>query len=405
MANTDPESSRAADDLIARAARLDADDPLAHCRARFVLPEAMIYLDGNSLGAYPASVGVRLDDVLNRQWSQRLIRSWDEGWWETPERVGDRIAGLVGAARGQVVVGDSTSVNIFKLAIAGARMRPDRTRIVIDSASFPTDGYIVDSVARLLGLAVTRADQSDLDNVLGDDVALALLNHVDYRTGKLWDMASLTRSVHNCGAVALWDVCHSVGVVPLQFDALDVELAVGCTYKYLNGGPGAPAFLYVREDLHDALDQPLTGWHGHVDPFGMQSDYEPAAGIIRGRVGSPPLLSMLALDAALDAYDGVSLADARAKTQSVTGIFIDALDRSLAPGVIEIATPRDSSQRAGQVSIAHPRARELVHELIPLGVLADFREPDIIRCGFSPLYIGHTDAVNAVRALASLLNQ
>ncbi len=199
MTHTDREDRRAADGLIARATCLDADDPLAHCRARFILPEAGIYLDGNSLGAYPASVGIRLDDVLNRQWSQRLIHSWDEGWWETPERIGERIAPLIGAGPQQVVVGDSTSVNIFKQVIAGARMRPERTRIVVDASSFPTDTYIADSAAELLELEVTRVHPSELDEALGEDVALVLLNHVDYQTGRLWDMAALTKSIHECG--------------------------------------------------------------------------------------------------------------------------------------------------------------------------------------------------------------
>ena len=389
--------------LIREATRLDTVDPLAHCRARFMLPEGMIYLDGNSLGAYPTSVGVRLDDVLNRQWSQRLIRSWDEGWWETPERVGERIAPLLGAAPGQVVVGDSTSVNIFKQVIAGARMRPERTRIVVDATSFPTDSYIADSAAELLGLDVTRAQPSALDDVLDEDVALVLLNHVDFQTGQLHDMATMTTKIHDCGALAFWDVCHSVGVFPLKFDTLGVELAVGCTYKYLNGGPGAPAFLYVRQDLQAEFHQPLTGWHGHIAPFGMEPDYVPANGIMRGRVGSPPLISMLALDAALDAYDGVSLSDARAKTESVTAIFIDAIDALVPAGKVQIATPRESASRAGQVSVAHPRARELVNALMGLGVIADFREPNILRHGFSPLYIGHLDAVRAAEALASLL--
>jgi len=391
------------EDLREAASRLDAHDPLAEARSRFVLPEGEIYLDGNSLGACPVSVGARVEDVLTRQWAQRLIRSWDEGWWEAPQRIGDRIAGLVGAAPGQVVVGDSTSVNIFKLTIAGARMRPGRTRLVVDATTFPTNGYVIESGARLLGLDVTRADPQHLADALGEDVALVMMNHVDYRTGELWDMSGMTQQIHACGAVALWDVCHSVGIYPLQFDELGLELAVGCTYKYLNGGPGAPAFMYVRADLQPAFDQPLTGWHGHAEPFGMQPDYQPAEGIVRGRVGTPPLISMFALDAALDAYNGISMIDARAKTESLTTLYIDSLDALVPAGVIRIVTPRDPGRRAGQVSVAHPRARDLVKELASIGVITDFREPDIVRHGFAPLYVSHSDVVEAVQALAALL--
>jgi kynureninase len=388
--------------LRERAAEFDAIDPLARCRELFALPDGVIYLDGNSLGACPASVGASLDDVIRRQWAERLIRSWDEGWWETPERVGARIAPLVGAEPGEVVVGDSTSVNIFKLAIAGARMKPGRTRVVVDASTFPTNGYIIESAARLLGLVVTKADPRSLGDVLGDDVAFVMMNHVDYRTGELWDMASLTTMTHDSGALAFWDVCHSVGIYPLEFDSLGVDLAAGCTYKYLNGGPGAPAFLYVRAELQSEFDQPLTGWHGHADPFAMSPEYAPAGGILRGRVGTPPLISMLALDAALDAYDGVSLTAARAKTETLTTLYIDSVD-ALLDNDVEIITPRNPHHRAGQVSVAHPRAKELVKELSNVGVLADFREPNIVRQGFSPLYISHADAVRAAEALALVL--
>ncbi|GGO90003.1 kynureninase [Wenjunlia tyrosinilytica] len=392
-----------ANDLITRAAKLDAEDPLAHLRAEFDLDPDVVYLDGNSLGAPPRRVAARMDDVVRRQWGGRLIRSWSEGWWTAPERVGEKIAPLVGAAPGQVVVADSTSANIFKALVAAVRLAPEgRREIVVDAATFPTDGYIAHSVAEITGVRLRTATVDRLEAVLGERTAVVLLNHVDYRTGRLHDMAAITARVHAAGARMAWDLCHSVGVLPIGLDALGVDFAVGCTYKFLNGGPGAPAFLYVPSALQDGFDQPLSGWGGHRDPFAMDPEYQPASGITRARCGTPDILSLLALEAALEVWDGVDLAQVRAKGLSLTGFFTECVDTVLPPGTAEVLTPR-GTDRGHQVSLRHPRAREAMAELIDRQVIGDFRAPDVLRFGFAPLYVGHTDAAHAALALADVL--
>ncbi|GAA4614997.1 kynureninase [Actinoallomurus liliacearum] len=389
-------------DLTARAAKLDAEDPLAHLRAEFDLPPGTVYLDGNSLGAPLRRVADQMQRVVREQWGGRLIRSWSEGWWEAPRRVGERIAPLLGAAPGQVVVADSTSVNLFKALVAAVRLAPGRREIVVDAATFPTDGYIATSVAELTGRVLRTADADELPAVLGDGTAVVLLNHVDYRTGRLHDMAALTARVHAAGARVVWDLCHSVGVLPLALDALGVDLAVGCTYKFLNGGPGAPAFLYVRRDLQEAFDQPLSGWGGHREPFAMAPDYVPAEGIERGRCGTPDILSLLALESALEVWDGVALADVRAKGLSLTDFFVECVTELLPPGAVEVLTPRDE-RRGHQVSLRHPDAEAVMTELIAREVIGDFRSPDVLRFGFAPLYVTHADALHAARTLTDVL--
>ncbi|MFL6056972.1 MAG: kynureninase [Actinoallomurus sp.] len=388
--------------LTDRAATLDAEDPLAHLRAEFDLPPGTVYLDGNSLGPPARRVADRMQTVVREQWGGRLIRSWSEGWWTAPRRIGERIAPLLGAAPGQVVVADSTSVNVFKALIAAVRLTPGRREIVVDAATFPTDGYIATSVAELTGCVLRTADVGDLPSVLGDETAVVLLNHVDYRTGRLHDMAAVTARAHQIGARVVWDLCHSVGVLPLELDALDVDLAVGCTYKFLNGGPGAPAFLYVRRGLQDAFDQPLSGWGGHRQPFAMAPDYVPADGIERARCGTPDILSLLALESALEIWDGVALADVRAKGLSLTDFFIECVEQLLPPGAVEVLTPRDD-RRGHQVSLRHPAAEAIMTELIAREVIGDFRAPDVLRFGFAPLYVTHTETLHAARALADVL--
>ncbi|GAB3000276.1 kynureninase [Saccharothrix stipae] len=371
-------------------------DPLAHVRDLFDLDDDVVYLDGNSLGAPPKAVAERVQDVVRNQWGRRLIRSWSEGWWEAPERVGNRIGRLVGAKPGQVVVADSTSVNLFKALMAAVR-NTDRMEIVVDAGTFPTDGYIARSVAELTGLALRPAPPEALD--LRDTTAVVLLNHVDYRTGRLLDMAKLTEQAHAVGAKVVWDLCHSAGVLPIELDALDVDLAVGCTYKFLNGGPGSPAFLYVPKHAQPTFDQPLTGWTGHEVPFAMSPEYTPDPGVSRARVGTPDIISMLALDAALDVWDHVDLKDVRAKGLALTAHF-RALVEDL-PG-IEVITPADE-WRGHQVSLRHPDAARLIDELVERQVIGDHRPPDLLRFGFAPLYNTFDDADRAATTLKQLL--
>ncbi|MCP3755346.1 kynureninase [Streptomyces sp. TBY4] len=401
MSDTNPGS-----DLAARAEALDAADPLGKLRDRFTLPEGVVYLDGNSLGALPTGVAARLADVVTEQWGTRLIRSWTEGeanWWNAPERIGDRIAPLVGAAAGQVVVGDSTSVNLFKALVGAARLAaPGRTELLVDAATFPTDGYIAESAARMTGLRVVPVDPAAAAAAMGPDTAVVLLNHADYRTGRLHDLPALTAAAHAAGALVVWDLCHTAGALPVGLDAHAVDLAVGCTYKYLNGGPGAPAYLYVAARHQAAFDSPLPGWNGHVDPFAMTPSFEAAQGVARGRVGTPDILSMLALEAALDAWDGVAVEEVREKSLALTDFFLDCVAAYVPAGKVELVTPVEHGQRASQVSLRAENADGVMRELISRGVIGDFRAPDVLRFGFTPLYVGFADAERAARTLGHI---
>ena len=391
-------------DLQDRAGALDAEHADAYRPERFDLPADTIYLDGNSLGALPRAVPAALADAATRQWGQRLIRSWNESdWWGAPERVGDRIGTLIGAAPGQVVVTDSTSVNLFKVYVAAARMRPGRPVVLVDPASFPTDLYVLHTAAGLAGLTVEMAAPDEAAARLRgrDDVALAAYSSVDYRTGELWDLTAITAAAHEAGALACWDLCHSAGVLDLRLDDDGADFAVGCGYKYLNGGPGAPAYIYVRRELQEAFESPLTGWQGHARPFSMDGTFEPAPGITRARVGTGPLLSLLSLEAALTAYEGVSPTALRARSRSLTTFFIAALDALGAD--LEVATPREDARRGSQVAVRHPEAYAVVQALMARGVVGDFREPDLVRLGFAPLYVSHTDAATAALVLTQVV--
>ncbi|MBT3152274.1 kynureninase [Streptomyces sp. CHD11] len=395
-----------------KAQKLDASDELAGKRAEFVLDD-VVYLDGNSLGALPAAVPGQVEDVVRRQWGELRIRSWTEGgWWTAPERIGDRIAPLVGAAAGQIVVGDSTSVNVFKALVGAVRLArltdrggPGRERdeIVVDATTFPTDGYLAASAARMTGCTLRPVAPSDVPGALGERTAAVLLNHVDYRTGRLHDLPSLTAAVHAAGALVVWDLCHSAGALPVGLDEHGVDLAVGCTYKYLNGGPGSPAFLYVRAGLQDRFDSPLPGWNSHAEPFGMRADYAPAEGAVRGRVGTPDILSMLALEAALGVWDGVSVDAVRAKSLALTDFFLECVGEYVPEGRVECVTPRAHAERGSQIALRCPDAGEVMRRLIERGVVGDFRQPDVLRFGFTPLYVGFAEVERAARVLAETL--
>jgi kynureninase len=388
-----------------RARALDAADPLAGLRQRFLLPEDVVYLDGNSLGALPAAVPPALEYAVRRQWGTGLIRSWNtHAWLEAPQRVGDVIGRLIGAGPGQTVVGDSTSVQIYNALTAAARLRPGRPLLAVDPGHFPTDRYIAASVARTQALELCAVTPEALPAFLaraGERVAVAAYPPVDYRTGELFDIAALTEAVHAAGALVLWDLCHAAGALPLELDALGVDLAVGCGYKYLSGGPGAPAFLYVARRHQAGFDPALTGWNGHARPFDPTEEYEPAAGIGRARIGTPPMLSLLALEAALTVFADVDLGQVRAKSLSVTGFFLECA-AALLPG-FDAVTPREPERRGSQVSLRHPAAYALVQALAARNVIGDMRAPDLLRFGVNALYVSHRDVLRAVTSLREVV--
>ncbi|EST37613.1 hypothetical protein N566_12160, partial [Streptomycetaceae bacterium MP113-05] len=393
--------------LAGEAARLDAADVLAGKRSEFVLDDT-VYLDGNSLGALPASVPDRLADVVRHEWGALRIRSWTEsGWWEAPERVGDRIAPLVGAAPGQVVVSDSTSVNVLKAVVGAVRIAqeetPARREILVDEATFPTDGYIAASAARMTGCTLRPVPADAMAGEAGPSTAVLLVNHVDYRTGELADLAGTTAAAHRAGALVVWDLCHTAGALPVDLDAHDVDFAVGCTYKYLNGGPGAPAFLYVRADLAGRFDSPLPGWNSHADPFAMESAYAAGDGAVRGRVGTPDILSLLALEESLKVWDGVGITDVRAKSLALTDFFVRCVEAYVPAGRVRVVTPAAHERRGSQVALRCPEAGAVMEGLIARGVVGDYRRPDVLRFGFTPLYTSFGDAERAARVLAEVL--
>ena len=393
------------DALAARARSLDEEHHDTDLRGRFRLPAGTTYLDGNSLGALPVGVAEAVADAVTRQWGNDLIASWNTAdWWGASARVGDRIGALVGSAPGQVLVADSTSVNLFKVVVAAARMRPGRDILLTDGDSFPTDVHIAEGAARVAGLVVERVSPADAPAriaELGDRMALAAYSSVDYRTGELWDLPAITRAAHDVGAMVCWDLCHSAGAMEVGLDDHDADFAVGCGYKYLNGGPGAPAFIHVAAQHISSFDQPLTGWNGHAEPFAMSPDYAPAPTIERARVGTPPVLGVLALEAALKAFDGVGMAGVRRRSLALTGFFLECVD-ALVPGIV-VASPRDDARRGSQVSLRHPHAYAVVQALIARRVIGDFREPDIIRLGFAPLYLTHADVLRAAEHLREVL--
>ncbi len=394
--------------IISRAAAeaADAADRLAPFRDRFALPDGVIYLDGNSLGALPRSVGPRVREVVERQWGEDLIRSWNtHDWIDLPGRVGNRIARLIGADADTVTVADSTSINLFKVLATALALRPERRVILTEAGNFPTDAYIAAGLAELLaqGHSVRAVPASELVAALDDDVALLLLTEVDYRTGRRHDMRRLTGSAQAKGALAVWDLAHSAGAFPVALSACNVDFAVGCGYKYLNGGPGAPAFVYVAPRHIAGLRQPLTGWLGHAEPFRFAPDYRPAPSIAVMRVGTPPILSMSALDAALDVFDGVDLVALRHKADGLFALFTDRIAH-LAPE-LALATPLVPSERGTQVSLRHPEAYAIMQALIARGVIGDFREPDILRFGLTPLYLRHVDLWQAAEVLGAVMRE
>ena len=381
---------------------LDQADVLRACRSRFMLPPGVIYLDGNSLGALPAAVPPRLQQAVTQEWGVGLIRSWnDAGWYPAPQRVGARIAQLVGAQADEVIVCDSTSVNLFKLLVAALRLRPGRCVILGERGNFPTDAYVAGGVAGIAGAQFQAVQADAVMAALDETVAVLSLTHVNYRSGAVYDMAALTRRAHQVGALVVWDLAHTAGAMPCQLNDCEADFAVGCGYKYLNGGPGAPSFAFVAQRHQGDLSQPLTGWHGHAKPFDFAHDYQPAPGVDRLLVGTAPQLGLIALEAALTAFDGVDLAVLRAKSVALTALFIRLVDEQV-PG-FGLITPRDAARRGSQVSLTHPEGYAIVQALIHRGVIGDFRAPDILRFGFAPLYVGYAEVWQAVAALRDIM--
>jgi kynureninase len=383
---------------------LDAQDPLARFRDAFDLPPGVIYLDGNSLGPPPRTALERLRDTAERQWARDLITSWNtNGWMESPVRVGGKIAGLIGAAPHEVAVADSTSVNLFKLAAGALGLRPGRRTILSETGNFPTDLYVLEGLARTAGATLRASHPDTLLQHLDGDVAVLVLTHVHYRTARRWDMAALTAAAHAKGALVLWDLSHSAGAVAVDLNGCNADLAVGCGYKYLNGGPGAPAFLFVAERHQRRIRSPLSGWMGHAEPFAFEDGYRPAADIRAQLCGTPSVLGLAALEAGVDLQVQADPAAVEAKGQSLADLFIAETERRCGRFGVALATPRDRRQRGLHVSFAHPEGYAVVQALIARGVIGDFRSPDLMRFGFSPLYLSHAEVWEAVAILEDVL--
>jgi kynureninase len=400
---------------LAEARRLDAADPLARFRREFVVKDPrLIYLDGNSLGRLPRQAGPRLRQAIEREWGGRLIRGWGEGWFTASQRIGGKLAALVGARPDDVIVSDSTSVNLFKLVVAALRARPGRRTVVTDEANFPTDLYVLQGAIELLGqghrLVVVKSEdgltvsEDALARAIDRDTALVTLSHTAYRSAFVHDLGAVTALAHRAGALALWDLSHSIGAMPVGLAGAEADLAVGCTYKYVNGGPGAPAFLYVRADLQESLGNPIWGWFGRRDQFDMAPDYNPAPGMLRFLVGTPPILSLLAVEPGVDLLLEAGMDRVRAKSVAQTEYLVRLWERELRPLGFALNSPRDPARRGSHISLGHPEALRIDRTLIDeMAVLPDFRYPDNLRLGIAPLYTSFADLHEAVARIARVV--
>ena len=383
------------------AGQLDDSDPIAHTRGRFDIPQGVLYFDGNSLGPLTHASRAAIERTVGHEWRERLIRSWNEDWREMPLRVGNLIAPLIGAAPGSVVCADNTSINLHKTLMAAVGLRRDRKKIVVDVNNFPTDIYIAQSVADQHGMELVAVKASQIPSVIDDSTAVVTATHVDYRSAHILHADEITQAAHAHGALMVWDLAHSAGAVPVDLAGLDADMAVGCGYKYLNGGPGAPAFVYVAPRLLAGSGQPLQGWWAHEDPFGFEIGFRPAPGIERFLTGTPGVIGMKSLEAALSAFDGVTIDQLRAKSVSLTSFFIDLWQAELAPLGMTLGSPEDADHRGSHVALGFADGRRLVEELSDRGIVADFRPPDLMRFGFAPLYNTHSEVVELVQALAN----
>ena len=392
---------------------LDAQDPLAPLRQQFALPDGVIYLDGNSLGARPVASLARAQQVIAEEWGNGLIRSWNSaGWADLSQRLGNRLAPLIGARDGEVVITDTTSINLFKVlsaALSVQRLRqPNRKVIVSEASNFPTDLYIAEGLTELLqqGYSLRLVNSPDeLPQAIDQDVAVVMLTHVNYKTGYMYDMQALTALSHECGALSIWDLAHSAGAVPIDLHQAEADYAIGCTYKYLNGGPGSQAFVWVNPQLVDVVRQPLSGWFGHTRQFAMESVYAPSAGIARYLCGTQPITSLAMVECGLEIFAQTDMASLRSKSLALTDLFIALVEERCAAHGLELITPREHAKRGSHVSFEHPEGYAVIQALIARGVIGDYREPRIMRFGFTPLYTSFTEVFDAVEILGEILDK
>jgi kynureninase len=385
---------------------LDRADPLRAFRDRFVIPEGVIYLDGNSLGALPRATAERIREVVEDQWGRDLIRSWNvHGWIDLQQRIGAKIGRLIGAGEGETIVADSTSVNLFKMLAAALELSGERRVVVSETSNFPTDLYVAEGLLHHLGRGHTLrlAEPDGIETAIADDVAVVMLTHVNYRTGRMYDLRRITERAHAHGAIMLWDLSHSAGAVPIDLSDANADLAVGCGYKYLNGGPGAPAYLYVARRHQSRISPVLSGWLGHESPFAFEPSYRPAHGIERFIVGAPPILGLTALETGVDLMLEAPMAAVRAKSVQLTEMFDALVTQEIGAGTFALVSPREPEMRGSQLCYAHESGWPIMRALIDRGVIGDFRAPDILRFGFTPLYVSYVDVWNAVATLREIL--
>ncbi|MDD1146666.1 kynureninase [Pseudomonas sp. TNT2022 ID357] len=393
--------------------RLDEQDPLAPLRQQFALPEGVIYLDGNSLGARPVAALERARQVIEQEWGDGLIRSWNSaGWRDLSQRLGDRLAPLIGAGSGEVVITDTTTINLFKVLSAALRVQaeraPERRVIVSESSNFPSDLYIAEGLTQMLeqGYSLRLVDSPEqLPAAIDQDVAVVMLTHVNYKTGYMHDMQAVTGLIHEAGALSLWDLAHSAGAVPVELNRSGADYAIGCTYKYLNGGPGSQAFAWVAPALCNLVTQPLSGWFGHARQFDMATQYEPASGIARYLCGTQPITSLAMVECGLEVFEQTDMQSLRRKSLALTDLFIELVELRCAGHDLKLVTPRDHAKRGSHVSFEHPEGYAVIQALIARGVIGDYREPRIMRFGFTPLYTRFSEVWDAVQILGEILDQ
>ena len=385
----------------------DATDPLVNFRALFHIPEGLIYLDGNSLGMMPRSAPAHAEDVIRRQWGDDLIQSWNKaGWFDYPTRLGDKLAPLIGAAPGEVVVCDSTSINLYKVLSTAVALRPDRDILILEGSNFPTDNYIAQGIAAATGgrVKVQLCEKDEIAQAIDERTIAIAITQVHYKTGHIHDISKLTALAQENGALAIWDLCHSAGAMPVDLNGCGADFAVGCTYKYLNGGPGSPAFLFAAKRHLGKSIQPMTGWWGHAAPFAFEPDYRPQGDIRQFLVGTQPIVSMAILESGLDIHLSADIGAIREKSQCLTELFIRLVEGRCSPHGFQLESPRAAAARGSQVAFAHEQGYPIMRALIEAGVVGDFRAPDTVRFGFTPLYVSYLDVWEAVDRLANIMD-